>query len=396
MKKLILTAGILCAWLSSQAQDSTKIRKLKFEEANLVGSYYTQNGNMAAVTGGIGSEKLTDIGSSLNLTFSLLDKKLRKNTFFVEGAIEQYTSASSDQIGPTTLSSASRTDQHIYPSIVWTRKNDQNGQTLGLNASYSTEFDYKSYGFGFQWAKATPDNNGEFSAKVNVFLDKWKMILPAELRPPGYPTGAEEDSKGIPYKPRNTYNASLGYSRIINPQLQGMILFDPSYQEGLLSTPFHRVYFNDNSLRVEKLPGSRIKFPISLRTNYFAGDNLIFRTLYRYYLDTWGLQAHTLNLETVWKINPFFSLTPHYRFNAQNGIRYYAPYQAHDPLGEYYSSDTDLSKFTSHFGGLGMRVSTPGGILGINSWKSMEIRYGIYHRSTALTAHIVSLAIQIK
>ena len=41
----------------------SKSRKLKIEEINLVSSYYTQNGSNAAVTGGIGSEKLTDIAN---------------------------------------------------------------------------------------------------------------------------------------------------------------------------------------------------------------------------------------------------------------------------------------------------------------------------------------------
>lgn len=401
MKKLILTAGLLSfMWtsaLKAQTQEeASPQRKLTFEEANFVSSYYSQKGNNAAVTGGIGSEKLTDVGGSFNVTFSMLDKKKRKNTFFLDASFEKYTSASSDQIDPTTVSSASRTDEHFYPSFVWTRKNEKTGNTFGLNVAYSTEFDYKSVGGGVTYAKSSKDNNSEFSAKLNVFFDTWKVILPAELRPVGYPTGAAQDSEGIPYKPRNSYNLSLSYSKVINPRLQMLFMIDPSYQEGLLSTPFHRVYFNDNSLRVEKLPGQRIKIPASIRANYFVADHLILRSFYRFYADDWGLIAHTANLETVIKVNPFFSITPHYRFNAQSGIDYFSAYTAHNPTADFYTSDYDLSKFTSHFAGAGFRISTPGGIMGMSSWNALEIRYGYYNRSTGLNAHIVSLALQFK
>jgi hypothetical protein len=401
MKKLILTAGLLSFFWSSalKAQNTAEdkpLKKLTFEEANFVSSYYSQKGNNAAVTGGIGSEKLTDVGGSFNVAFSMFDKKQRKNTFTIDAAIERYSSASSDQIDPSTISSASSSDVHFYPSLVWSRKNEKTGNTFGLNAAYSTEFDYKSYGGGMFYTKTAKDNNSEFTAKLNLFFDKWKVILPVELRPEGYPTGAEEDSEGIPYKPRNSYNLSLSYSKVINPNFQILLMLDPSYQEGLLSTPFHRVYFNDNSLRVEKLPGKRLKLPASIRGNYFVNDRLVLRSMYRFYADDWGLTAHTANLETVFKVNPFFSITPHYRFNGQSGIDYFAPHSENSPDAAFYSSDFDLSKFTSHFAGVGLRVSTPGGVFGISGWNSMELKYGFYNRSTGLQAHILSLGIQVK
>jgi hypothetical protein len=61
------------AWSAAQAQfrigtkaareDSTSsgFRTLQLDEVNFVSSYYQQNGNHSAVTGGIGTEKLYDI-----------------------------------------------------------------------------------------------------------------------------------------------------------------------------------------------------------------------------------------------------------------------------------------------------------------------------------------------
>lgn len=73
---LFVLFKILSAFSQSE-EDNTgfKLKKLKFEEATLVSSYYTQNGNHSAVTGGIGTEKLNDSSNSFDLFFSHKDKK---------------------------------------------------------------------------------------------------------------------------------------------------------------------------------------------------------------------------------------------------------------------------------------------------------------------------------
>lgn len=113
---------------------------------------------------------------------------------------------------------------------------------------------------------------------MELFFDHWMAILPYELRPTDYPSGAEGDQAGIAFKKRNSYNASIGISRVVSKRMQLLLSIEPAYQEGLLSTPFHRVYFTDNTLKVEKLPGQRAKLPMSLRANYFLGDKLVIRS----------------------------------------------------------------------------------------------------------------------
>ena len=48
----------------SQSDSSAyKEKKLRIDEVNFVSGYYTQDGNNSAVTGGIGTEKLTDFAN---------------------------------------------------------------------------------------------------------------------------------------------------------------------------------------------------------------------------------------------------------------------------------------------------------------------------------------------
>ena len=53
-------------------QDSTqyKSRKLVLEEVNFVSSYYHQDGDNSSVTGGIGTQKLSDFANIIDIKFA--------------------------------------------------------------------------------------------------------------------------------------------------------------------------------------------------------------------------------------------------------------------------------------------------------------------------------------
>ena len=401
MKKICISVGLLLSlwragYAQSTAQPTYEKRKLNIEEVNFVSSYYHQEGNRSAVTGGIGTEKLTDLASGLDLVLKTTDRRNRQHTIAFDFNIDHYTSASQDRIDPLTISSASRSDTHIYPSVAWSVHDDTRRTTHGLALSYSTEYDYTSYGINLSFAKASADNNREVSLKAGAFFDTWAVILPVELRPEGYGSGAHGDTDPIAYKPRNSYNASLSVSQVINKRLQMLLTIEPAFQQGLLSTPFHRIYFRDGAETVERLPGSRLKLPISMRLHYFLGDRVILRTFYRYYIDDWGMQAHTVNFETPVKLTPFVSVSPFYRFSHQTAVRYFAPYGQHSLSEHYYTSDYDISGFTSQFIGSGLRLAPPGGVLGIGHWQSVELRYGHYLRSTGMVANSLTLLAKLK
>jgi hypothetical protein len=407
MKKIVMTVAALMLFMNiTKAQtDSTKYRKLKIDEVNFLTSYYHQNGNNSAVTGGIGSERLDESGNSIDLQLSKFDKRNNKHIFGIELGVDVYSSASSDQIDLNTIvtsasshavSHASSGDVRVSPSVSYLFENTKHNYSLGGGLSFSNEFDYTSIGGNILFSKSTQDKNTEFSAKASVFLDTWKVILPAELRP---------TSPNLKYNqgdnaPRNSYNLSLGLAQVVNQRLQMSLLTDIGYQKGLLGTAYQRVYFGDNGNNAysEKLPDNRFKLPIGVRANYFLGDKFILRGFYRYYTDSWKLTAHTAELEIPYKITPFISIAPFYRYYRQSGIEYFKPYKEHMLADNesYYTSDFDLSKFTSNLFGVNFRVTSANGIFGIKQLNTIEMRYSYYDRSTKLTSHSISLALKFK
>ena len=386
---------ILAAFSQESPDSSYKSRRLKLSEINFVSGYYHQDGNHSAVTGGIGTEKLTDLSNTIELKLVRKSRKQYEHTLNFELGIDHYSSASSDMIDPGTISSASYADTRIYPAVDYTIKNPSNNFSFGLSASHSNEFDYQSWGAGAHIAKASKDNNTEFNLKLQVYFDSWKVIYPIELRPPGYGTGGEDGGPAI-WKPRTSYSAAVSLSKVINDRMQMALLLDAISQDGLLATTYQRVYFNDNSARSEVLPSRRLKIPAGARFNWFLSDDLIFRSFYRYYTDNWGLRAHTAEVEFPWKISPFITLSPFYRFYWQRAADYFAGYKEHVPSEKFYTSDYDLSDFSSNYFGTSIKLMPTKGVFHIQKWNSLELRYGHYTRSTDLNADMITLALKFK
>ncbi|MEO7046754.1 MAG: hypothetical protein ABI091_15730, partial [Ferruginibacter sp.] len=192
MKKLSLSVigmYLMMAHAFSQAPalDSTgyKPKKLKLDEINLISSYYDQTANKSAVMGGRtdykGNADVTDFANGLDLTFIGWDKKQRKNTVAIGFGIDYHTAASQAYVDSNGTSRNNGT--RIYPTLNWTRENEQKGTSFGLGAYYSSETNYyHSIGINASVSKKNM-TNGEFSLKVVGFIDQIKMIYPTEFIP---------------------------------------------------------------------------------------------------------------------------------------------------------------------------------------------------------------------
>ena len=434
MRKLSLSVigmylSMVQAFSQAPALDSGlyKPKKLKLDEINLVSSYYNQTADKSAVMGGDpgpkGIANVTDFANGIDLTFIGWDKKRRKNTLAFGLGLDYHTAASQAYVDSNGTSRNNGT--RIYPTINWTRENEQKGTSFGLGAYYSSEDNYyHSLGLNASVSKKNK-TNGEFSLKVVTFFDKINMIYPAEFYPVDslkntqssdsivYRTSASGQTETFVYnngqlvsnsksnktqtptKARNTYTASLSFSQIINQRLQGSVEMDMVYQTGYLGLPFHRVFYNTGKDTIENLPSQRFKLPIGLRLNYFLGDRVILRSYYRIYFDSWGLMSNTFNLEVPVKITPFISVSPFYRFYTQTAARYFAPYKVHSETDEYFTSNYALAQFNSSMFGTGFRIAPPKGVF-INNLRTLEIRYAHYLQTTNLNANIISFNLTFK
>jgi hypothetical protein len=136
------------------------------------------------------------------------------------------------------------------------------------------------------------------------------------------------------------------------------LTLEGTYQLGLLSTPFHRVYFYDTrSHDIEHLPDNRLKLPIGLRFNYYVSKFLVTRLFYRYYFDDFGVNGHTASIELPFKPFRWLMLAPFYRYHKQTASSYFRLFKHHSVQDEFYTSDFDLGDIQSNRVGAELRFS---------------------------------------
>lgn len=359
-------------------------------------NYYEQDGIHSPVTGGEGTEKLNNIAPTIivNIPFDA------KRSISYSGGFDYYTSASSDNINNPYLyadhvSSASAADIRVYSNMGFKQKNKEKKTSYGANLGLSFEFDVASVSLGSSYSKQSKDENKEFSVKGSYYFDSWKLIYPIEHR-----NGTEQLLKT---NLRHSVNLSLVEAWVINKRMSASVNLDLVSQMGLLSTPFHRVYFQGytdalNS-QVEQLPSFRFKVPVGFRYNYYIADFLILNAYYRFYWDSWNMIGNTVQIDLPIKISNFMRIYPFYRFHHQTAASYFAPINTHTSAEAFYTSDYDLSGLMSHKFGMGVSFSPLYGIFHFkskdekrnNMLKSIDLRYAHFIRGDGLRANIYSV-----
>jgi len=404
-------------------EETFKKRVLENTEIDLLAGYYSQDGENAAVTGGRGTEELTDIAPTIVVSIPMNED----DVLTIDAGISAYTSASSSNVDPfdgkgpadpfTASSGASASDVYANFTGTYSHSSDDRNKIWTAKLSVSTEYDYFSAGVGGSYTRLFNEKNTELSFNANIYLDTWNAIYPYELRPFG------EGGNGLnnnlfnrivgnePYAPsftefdgetRNSYSVGLNFSQILSKKIQGSLALDLVQQEGLLSTPFQRVYFSDKpdvfienfhlADDVERLPDTRFKIAAGGRLNFYLNEIFVIRSYYRFYTDDWGILSNTASVEVPVKISQKFTLYPSYRYYDQTAADYFGPYEEHLSTEEFYTSDYDLSEYTANQYGIGMKYTDI--FTNFHLWhlglKSVDLRYYHYQRNSGLTSDLVS------
>ncbi len=212
----------------TKSKEYTK-RVLENTEVDLISSLYGQKGDNAAVTGGIGNEKLTDIASNIIVSIPVNDN----DVFSINATISAYTSASSSNLNPFDYAGssfknvdgeknegeddnesdknanwnaksgasqannknlanggatpwlestgASRSDIWVNGTFDYSHSSKDRNTIINGNLSASHEFDYQSFGIGGGIAKLFNQKNTEIDLKGNVYLDNWNPRYPTEF-----------------------------------------------------------------------------------------------------------------------------------------------------------------------------------------------------------------------
>jgi hypothetical protein len=241
----------------------------------------------------------------------------------------------------TVISSASHMDDVRHAADASVTHYLENA-SITAGAAWSNEHDYLSRTLSVQGAVSSADKNTTWHGGVSVTND---VIEPV--------THIVNDAS------RHTLDLLLGLTQVMGPLDIVQLNLDHIHGAG---------YFSDPYKALDNRPPARSQSSISLRWNHhFPGLAGTLRNGYRYYRDSYGIVAHTLDVEYVQALPSGWQLTPSLRWYTQRAARFYYDPVYDSELGTpfppgyviggqngYVSGDQRLAGFGAR--GLGFQV----------------------------------------
>jgi hypothetical protein len=199
--------------------------------------------------------------------------------------------------------------------------------TIGTQLSLSNESDYDSYGIALRDGVDFNKRNTTLTVGGGLTHD---VISAATMN------GAED---------KNTVDLMVGLIQVLDARTSLTLNLTLSMADGFLDDPYKVVELN-GVLVPEHRPGSKDKriAYVSL-TRFVEAVNGSLETSYRFYNDTFGINAHTFALAWYQRLGQNFVLRPMLRLYHQSEADFYSTRFEGDP--QFYSSDYRISSLLS-------------------------------------------------
>jgi hypothetical protein len=257
----------------------------------------------------------------------------------VEGSVVVDSLSGATPRWHSSISSASRMeDERTAGDVRITRYFRRAALDFGL--AYSTEDDYESRALSANLRLSTDDSNTTVTLGAGYIDDTIK---------PNVGSSVSQD------EPKRSNDFIVGVTQVVTPNdiVQANLTF--ARGSGFYSDPYK---FLDNR------PRERDQTALLLRWNHYVdAARGTLRASYRFYDDSFAVQASTLGLEWAQPVSSIV-LTPSLRYYTQSAASFYVdpipgssvpPLVSSDP--PYYSADHRLSAFGAYT--LGLKVAIP-------------------------------------
>jgi hypothetical protein len=160
-------------------------------------------------------------------------------------------------------------------------------------------------------------------------------------------------------------NYRLGLSQIVTPQLMLGFNYEVVTDEGYLNNPYRSVRYLDSSsangysYQPEVYPGTRTSNAVALNARYYLKYRAAVHGEYRYYTDTWGIDANMVEVGYTqpWRKQWIFEFD--YRWYDQSAADFYSDLFPRADAQNFLARDKELSTFTSHMLSLGATYELP-------------------------------------
>jgi Protein of unknown function (DUF3570) len=160
-------------------------------------------------------------------------------------------------------------------------------------------------------------------------------------------------------------NYRFGLQQIVTPRLMAGLNYEVITDEGFLNNPYRSVrYLDDTSARgfsyqPELYPQTRTSNSVSLNARYYLPYRASVHGEYRFYTDTWGIDASTASLGYTHPWGKRWIFEAGYRWYDQSAADFYSDLFPRADAQNFLARDKELSTFTSHMLSLGATYELP-------------------------------------
>jgi hypothetical protein len=160
-------------------------------------------------------------------------------------------------------------------------------------------------------------------------------------------------------------NYRVGLSQILTPTLMAGLNYEVITDEGFLNNPYRSVRYVDESnprgysYQAEAYPHTRTSNAVSLNARYFLPYRAAVHGEYRWYTDTWGIDANAVSVGYTHPWGDRWIFEAGYRWYDQSAADFYSDLFPRADAQNFLARDKELSTFTSHMLSFGATWQLP-------------------------------------
>ncbi len=340
-------------------------------------SYMVQEGkgfqSQDGASGEPGNEALTVVQPMGSVVFRQSPRVSHQIIF----PVDLVTSASADAVD--AISQASRVTEAGKIDVTTTYEpNEEHAWTV----RYGSHFEETTFSFflGLGFRASLADDNATLSLSGLANVDLFDRLTHR-----GFDTGVTS---------RASYNGNVGFTQILSPTTIASVSYGLTLQTGTLQTTWNAVPLAGTDRFVdEKFPNTRFRHAAAMRlAQHVPWSRSTLKAGYRFYVDSFDLQAHTVDTQFYQYLLRTVYVRGSYRYHTQDGVDFFHERIPVDfDLEAARTSDSDLAPLHAHEFGLKLVfLLNPARSAQVGS-ETFDISYLRYQRSNDLHMDVFSL-----
>ncbi len=152
----------------------------------------------------------------------------------------------------------------------------------------------------------------------------------------------------------------INVSQIATRRLILGFSYEAISEEGFLNNPYRQVRYVDSdaalgySYEAERYPRTRTGNAVAVRARWYLPYRAALQGDYRFYTDTWEIDAHTAEVSYTHPLRDNLTFDIHYRYYTQNAAEFYSDLFPRANAQNFLGRDKELAKMTTQTFGIGV------------------------------------------